>query len=341
MTHEITNSDYVGIVGDTGWHGLGKKIEAGLTPLEALKGSPLDWGIVERPLAYSPNDDGLTTIAASHKVLLRSDTLEELGVVGASYQPTPNDVLAQFCEALAKETDKVVIDTLGSVRGGRRVWFNLRGDSFTVRDKDLITPYICIATGHDGTMAVKGIPTTIRSVCSNTLHAVIGRSDDGLESKRGAFSYRHSANVMDRIEEARKCLGLYVTAIAETETAIRELAETSIPRERAREFFVEQYLKDFPDPKEKGISASTSDQRNAKLGSALQSFVRRWDDEVVVAGETAWNAFNAYSGLIQHDMKARGKDDTARVENRVDSNLFGLNATRTNRAFDMAFQLAS
>lgn len=48
---------------------------------------------------------------------------------------------------------------------------------------------------------------------------------------------------------------------------------------------------------------------------------------------------NAWTGLLQHDRKARGADDAARVEKRVHSNLFGLNAERSVKAYEKALTL--
>ena len=71
--------------------------------------------------------------------------------------------------------------------------------------------------------------------------------------------------------------------------------------------------------------------------------MQRWTDEQTKLGigQTIWSAFNAMTGFLQHDKTARGSDDAARVERRIDSNLFGINATRTHEVLAGALALAS
>ena len=97
---------------------------------------------------------------------------------------------------------------------------------------------------------------------------------------------------------------------------------------------------DFGDVPDNPQDKKEERQRD-KATSAFNSFSRRFDDERAVAGSNLWNAFNAYSGLVQHDMKARGKNDADRIEKRVTSNLFGLNSERINSAIQLAYAMAN
>ena len=121
---------------------------------------------------------------------------------------------------------------------------------------------------------------------------------------------------------------------------IDEMARVDIVEDKLVEFFRSNYERDFGE-----IPTNAKDRREElkldRVRSAMGSFMRRFDDEREIAGATAWNAFNAYSGLIQHDMKARGKDDADRVERRIASNLYGLNQERTQKAFAEALMIAS
>jgi len=83
------------------------------------------------------------------------------------------------------------------------------------------------------------------------------------------------------------------------------------------------------------------ERRRNKAMSAYNSFTRRFDDERNIAGASAWNMLNAYTGLVQHDQKTRGADDDQRVERRVESNLFGLNQARTQAAFQRALAVVA
>jgi hypothetical protein len=145
----------------------------------------------------------------------RADVDHCLGIVGEGYVPIQNTELADFCEALAEEGDVVRCETAGSIRNGERVWFLLKGESFSVRKKDEVRPYICVSNGHDGWTALRCTPTTVRVVCSNTLHMVIpGKENEaGLRVKEATFAASHTKLIKNRIEEAKLALQLYGRAL--------------------------------------------------------------------------------------------------------------------------------
>jgi hypothetical protein len=226
--------------------------------------------------------------------------------------------------------DKTVrCESANSSIDGKRVWFLLKGEEFNVKTKrdDQIYPYICVSNGHDGGAAFRVTPTTIRIWCSNTLNMVVGAKGKG-DIGNSAIMFRHTTNIKERVEQARNALLLYGTALAETQELANHLAAKNVKSEDVEKFFLACYTNEYGpipiDPKDK----KEERQRN-KAMSAFDSFSMRFDDEQVMFGATAWTAFNAFSGMVQHDAKTRGKGDAARVSRRIESNLFGLNQQRT------------
>jgi hypothetical protein len=69
--------------------------------------------------------------------------------------------------------------------------------------------------------------------------------------------------------------------------------------------------------------------------------LERFDREEQIAGATAWNAFNAYTGWLQNDRSIRVADADAREDRRVGLNLFGKNAERTSAAFQRAIRFGA
>lgn len=336
MAHEITDTDGLVLVKERAWHGLGMVIPQGVTPTQALPLAGLEWGVEQRPL-YSEISVG----GEIHKVELpthvanyRSDTKELLGVVSKSYVPVENAALAEFCEAIGNENE-VVIETVGSIRGGKKIWFLLQGDSFEVMNGDEIFPYILVSNGHDGWTNFRVTPTSVRVVCSNTLHMVIPGVDTGSLTD-SAFTCRHTTNVIERVEEVKAALAHYKNRLKLFRESIDVVAKKEMTTEKLATFFAECYQADFGLIVE---NPTTRSEESAKKRSveAFSSFMHRFDDEKEVAGATAWNAVNAYSGVVQHDKKTRGKDDVKRVESRLDSNVFGLNQQRTIAAWLRAF----
>lgn len=343
MVHEITKNDSPVYVGQPAWHGLGKVVPEDFSPLQGLELADLEWTVEQEPLLYQPMDAdewGLVdpVPVTTHVANVRSDTREILGVVSSGYTVVQNHTMAEFCDSLGLVEDSPVrCETVGSIGGGRKTWFLLRGKSFDVAKGDSIYPYVLVSNGHDGSSSFRVTPTTVRVVCSNTLHAVIPRDDSVTQG--AAIVLRHSRNVNDRVEEARQALRQYGAAIEDTRKVAEHLAAKPVTSETVQEFFLSCYTHEFGEIPSNPKNAA-EERRVNKAQSAYNSFSRRFDDERGIAGASYWNAFNSFSGLIQHDMKARGRDDQARVESRVNSNMFGLNQKRTQAALATAYEMS-
>lgn len=337
--HEIRNTDGLALNRVAAWHGLGNVIPRDFTPRQGLALSGLEnANIIQCPL-FAKLPDGSMMEVPTNVLNYRLDTQDQFKVVSKDYQLITNEETADFCEALAGEAKTVYCESVGSVQGGRRVWFLLKGEAFQVAKADEIFPYILVSNGHDGSSPFRVTPTTVRVVCSNTLHQVIPRREDGTLGE-SAFMMKHTSGIKERVEEARNALLHYQQTLAGTKEVITALAKKLVKQADIDAFFVEVYQETFGD-----IPKNPQDKKEQrardKAVSAYKSFDRRFDDELHLTGPTAWGVFNAFSGIIQHDMKARGKDDSDRVEKRVKSNLFGLNQDRTLAALNHAYKLVS
>lgn len=154
-----------------------------------------------------------------------------------------------------------------------------------------------------------------------------------------AISIGHFGDIMAKVEEAKRALSQYDFAMQATRDRIEYLSSRAINTEKMAKFFAANYERDFSTAEPDSLTAKDIRRKERQL-DAWNSFTRRFDDEREIAGATWWNAFNAYSGLVQHDLKARGADDAKRIASRINSNLFGLNADRTSAAFVMALNSA-
>lgn len=333
MAHEIQKNDKLVLVGEAAWHGLGQIVPDHMTPTEAAQ-MVFPWTCEQRPLTFTFN--GQQTILDTHCINVRSDDGSPLGVVSSNYQTFQPQDMADFAEALLDQ-GTARIETAGSIRGGKRIWFLMKGEEFAVANGDAIFPYLLLSNGYDGLTTLRVTPTTVRAVCSNTLHMSIPRVDRG-ELCQSAISIRHTVNLMDRIQEAKTALKIYGKALDATKELMNGLAAKPVNSETVQKFFLESYTADFgaiPENPKDGYEK----RRVERATSAWNSFSKRFDDERNIAGASVWNMMNAYSGLVQHDQKARGRDDIDRVEKRVESNMFGLNQTRTQAAAQRAFRV--
>ena len=340
MSHEIEEHDGLVLHRERAWHGLGTIVEQAPTPLEALKIARLDWEVLQCPLiGLLDNQDELPI--NGHQLNYRSDTFDQLGIVGSGYQPIQNRELAEFCEALAEQGDTVKIESAGSIRNGQKVWFLLKGESFSVRDADEIVPYILASNGHDGGTALRITPTTIRVVCSNTLHMVIPQNErEGQRTNLGQarFVANHTENIAQRIEEAKAALQLYGRAISETRQVIDQLAAKDVGREDIQRFFLECYTREFGsipvNPKDK-----VEQNRRDRAMDACNSVFERFDREQHLTGATAWGAFSSWTGWLQNDRKVRINDPDKARDRMHESKLFGANADRAHSALSAALSI--
>jgi len=341
MAHELLEHDNVVLFKDAAWHGLGTIVQDAPTPADALKLARLDWNVLQAPL-WARCPDGGSIDVEDHVLNYRSDTEDQLGIVTAGYRPIQNQELADFCYALAEQGDVVKCETAGSIRNGKKVWFLLKGESFSVRGVDEVQPFVLVSNGHDGGTALRCTPTTIRVVCSNTLHAVIPSNERegqiGKAPVQAKFIAHHTSTIMDRVEEAKAALQLYGRSLAATRELIDQLAAKDVKREDVQQFFLECYTHDFgafsANPKNKIEQNSRERAMNA-----CNAVFGRFDEERELCGTTAWGAMNAYTWWLQNGRHLRGKDLERVAERKVESKLFGVDSERTLNALATALSL--
>ncbi|MFD0885979.1 DUF932 domain-containing protein [Streptosporangium algeriense] len=209
------------------WHGLGQIIPGGIDNIdEVLRLGGIDWEVARREVRYSFMLDGeerpTLRTAPGHHVTVREDTGEALGVVGNKYTPIQNRRIFEFLEDLVQQG--VVWESAGSLRGGRRVFVSMRVPENIVIDTDGIadevTLFIAAMNSHDGSSRAETVVTPWRPICANTERFAV-------RDAVTRWGIRHTAGALDRLEEARRSLGLtlrYGEAWAAEETALTHTA---------------------------------------------------------------------------------------------------------------------
>ena len=313
------------------------------TPTEALKIAGLNWTVEQWPLSAT---NGECRIAIQNRVLnVRTDTKHPLGIVGKDWVPFQNHEMAEFCESLAEQNDTVKIESAGSIWGGEKVWFLMKGESFSVRHvDDEIVPYILASNGFDGGTRFRCTPTTIRVVCPNTLHMVIPSHEHRGKGFRKltprSFSCKHSGRLRERVEKAKIALQLYSHSLEVQRELIDTTAAKNVNRDDIKRFFLECYIRDFGVIADAPVTGGERRQREkAMLG--FIAFAVRFDQESQKSGANAWTAFNAYAGFLQHDQGTRLKDLVRRDDQHKNSILFGTISQRTIAAFSAALNLSA
>jgi phage/plasmid-like protein (TIGR03299 family) len=224
---------------------------------------------------------------------------------------------------------------------------------------------VLLTNTHDGSAALRMIPTTVRVVCQNTLSLALGRA-----GAREGLSVRHCESLERRVEEARENLGILERRVQEFEGQARLLAGASLTDAQAQDYFESV----FPVPTRRPADApveipglldailDTAEERRSVTQELLaadrehesraQARNRRILEQVLANyhGEanalpgvegTAWAAYNAVSEWADHQSSVQGRSERQRADNRLQSVWFGSAAGLKERAFDAALLMAA
>jgi phage/plasmid-like protein (TIGR03299 family) len=326
MAHEITSTDHLMLAGEKAWHGLGTLVADAPTPADALTLARLDWTVSKSGPIVGAWDDGTSMDWGGHSLIRRDDNNTVLGCVGSGFVPVQNATLAEVAEALGT-TGEVRVETAGSLNGGRRVWFLLRSDSIDIGDRgDEHVPYVLLANGHDGSLALRCLPTMVRVVCANTWRA----ADES--GRQIGYTFRHTAGVAGRIDEMKTALSLWRKQRDQQIARLNRLAEASISRDAIRELWV-RVIEACDGPLPATPTTPAEQRRRDRAAESLAYMAETFDREASRFGGTALVAANAATNWIEH---ARGRLDG---DARISSRLFGDYATMTDAAFRTAEHL--
>lgn len=360
MSHEITKNDHLVLTGKKAWHGLGTVVEEAPSPEEALRLARLDWMPVTCPLeATAQTTDGemdangdllyhrTTNLIASHKALVRSDDPKiVLGVVGRNYVPIDNYTLAELCyqvsERWLKETgNDLKVESAGSMKEGRRVWFLLRANPFSVgnNDRDVVERYTLAYNGFDGYAALSFLPTSVRVVCNNTASAALEK--DGWKGIR----LKHTANIERRVNDAMRSLTYASQAMENYEAQAQGLGKSVATESKARFYWDEVYTA-LLWPKSKnpeGLEGERWVVADRNKRATIDQWQSIMDRECDTHGleRSMWTAYNAVTNWFDHESpvrlskeaQAKGMDTDQR---RIELNLFGGVAAKKAEAMKMA-----
>ena len=329
MSHQIdmsNNRANMAYVGDVPWHGLGQLVDpdADIDTWKVQAG--LNWFIQKRPLSYPiMNADGTRGLQVIENQFahVRNDTQEIIGTGSDRFQLVqPGDTL-EFFRELVRDS-RFTIETAGSLKGGAKIWALARCNlDLTLGGRDVLKPYLLLASANDGTMSTVADFTTVRVVCRNTLSMAVG--DNG---GKAAIKVPHSTKFDADAVKAE--LGLIDERLETFAGNADTLSEARISDEQAIEFFFNLYAK----TDERG---NVTNEKNAKaiLAKLMRLYRTGPGAELESARGTAWGAVNAVTNFV--DFSTRARSD----ENRFNSGQFGNGANLKANAFNSALELVA
>jgi phage/plasmid-like protein (TIGR03299 family) len=323
MAHEIdttTGRAAVFTVGTPPWHRLGVTVADAQTSEQAIRLAALDWTVEQWPLVARRN--GTDRDVPDRVANVRTDTGAVLGVVSTSYRVFQNKSAFDFFDAIVQER-LAIFETAGALKGGRHIWMLARlPKTLRAAGEDEIRPYVLLANSHDGTRALRMIPTTIRVVCANTLNLALGRV-----AVTEGLTIFHNESLERRVADAREKLGIITRRVDEFGDQVQALARRPMSRDELTSYFT-------------GLVTDRAADTQKRM---LAAFVENLDhptNTLPGTSGTAWAAYNAVSQWADHQSVVRGQSEVLRADSRLHSVWFGAAAEFKARAFDAAVALA-
>lgn len=232
------------------------------------------------------------------KLIVRDDTLLELGSVGSGFQLISHGVMGEILEAVLGQGLK--FETAGSCKDGAQVWaLAYLDEPLTVANDDTATyPFVALLNSHDGSGACKLVNTSVRVVCWNTYNMA---SMEGDKTGR-QFVFRHTAGVLDRVEEAKTA----IAGLRAESAAWAEMAE-GLYKVRADDAAVQMFVQTFiPEP----AADVVSERVRNNITKARATFTGLYDGSPTTDGHrgTALGLVDAAVEYLDHVRGYRNRD---------------------------------
>jgi phage/plasmid-like protein (TIGR03299 family) len=307
MSHEITATDSLFSVREMPWHGLGHVLPDYPTR-EVAQQLAHNWEPIREPIfGREPviTDDGDLTVEyveiPDEVRIVRSDNRQHLGVVPEQLPTITNTEMYDLAEEIqGGPASDVLWETGGSLNGGRKVWLLLRlAEPLQIKGDPNGTslPFYLLQNEHTGKGAFSGSATQIRPICANTIR----QADMDAKAHGTEFTFRHTKNMRDRIEQAREALQGWRESLDE----YRRLAEFMLDQPVSHHAQVEFLQRFIPEP----ISTMTSDRVKNNIAKAREQWTEVYDS-VTCEGirETAWGLVQASSEWSEHVRRANSAE---------------------------------
>lgn len=308
-------------VREPAWHGLGVVLDDYPDRETAMQLAGHNWDVVEIGIvgqypnevleaagrATNPNGSGYAVKLPDWKGHVRSDTGKLLHVSRESFERIQNSVAYDLAEILFEQGFEY--ETGITVDGGKTCAITLKLDEpITITgDTSVTLPYGCLSWAHDGSASLKVRSGTIRQVCANTVAA-----SEAEGKKLGTdFTFRHTANVHERIEDAKQAIKGVREGLDIYRQVAEELAALQVTPEQ-RDWFVSTIIgdRDLRVSKADNVSQRVKDNLERERTKVLGLFMQDPAKTTIPASHalTGYGLFLAGGEYFDHLRNYRSKD---------------------------------
>lgn len=250
------------------------------------------------------------------QVIVRSDTLDVLGVFKDSYVGHP------YGQWLIETTNRITstgldIASAGLLKNGAQAWVSYEvPDTITTPEGVAFRPQLLATTSFDGSIATTYKRVTTLTVCDNTLAAALGEAGQMIKVRHSRYSHM-------RMMDARDALNI-VHADADAFAAeVKALAEIEVTDKQWSQF-LDEYVPLTKDgkPLPKGRGLTMAEHKREDLSQLWNSDLRAapWKG-------TAWGVVQAANTWFHHKQTVRG---ALRQERNMDNVINGRTEAHDN-----------
>ena len=240
MAHELVSDDSMVYVGERPWHGLGIKVEPGMSPQRFLEVAKLDWNVDVVPFPQMddivpPKNSCLLVRPPVYKGETKRIAMD---IIGENWLPTQNtdaaDLFAEYVKA-----GSMVMETAGALKNGEFVWFLAKTtDAFELEGGDEVRGYFMVVNSHKYGKSLVCKLTATRVVCMNTMSYALNSKALG----KGEWRMSHQHTLTDKkISEMKKTLGLTRNIMGTYQEQAEFLANTKMPEKDTVRFLAEMF----------------------------------------------------------------------------------------------------
>lgn len=332
MAHEIdqtTGKPAIAFRGDLPWHSLGTDMNdcPDATDDEWLDKSSTGFsvGLVN---IYDKNGN---VILPDRRLMARMDTgqvFDSSILLSAHYKPFQNREALEFCRVMTQNNPSVQIETIGALFGGSSFWLLMNLGDFNIAG-DEMKKYLLISNNHTGKQAFRGLATSVRVVCNNTLTLAMS------QGKESGFAIRHKGNLQDNVKEAARLMGFALEGYDKFTEAGNAMAEKKV---KAKD--VDTFLNILvPDPIGLNAKGEQPDKTNAvnERNKIKELFESGAGNDRAAIKHTLWTLLNGVTDHIGHwkNMGSKKALTKEQRESRFTYTLMGLGDQRAQQAFNL------
>jgi phage/plasmid-like protein (TIGR03299 family) len=271
------------------WHELGSIIPGGTTDIEqVLELGGVNFGVEQRDLRFYAG--GELRQVPGFKVNFRDDTFDTFGVVGSVYKVNQPRKSFEWLQDLVGKYD-VVWESAGLTAKNKlfvcvRLPQDVELDIPGLDAAEIIRPYVVVFDSWDGNSKFETKVTPWRVRCGNTERFA---TRDAVSS----WGTRHTTNATQRMEEARRTLGLSLKYLETFKAEEERLARVNLEIDGFRDLMNHLWVPPG-DPDD-----ITRRQANyiAERTEALEGM---WTVQARETGRTAYSAERTVTDYLDH-----------------------------------------